>query len=631
MAKIKSISRRRYKGDVYDITVDGIHAYNINGLSVHNSAAASLVLYVLGVVKVDPIKYDLIFERFLNPERVSPPDVDLDFDFDRRSEVHDYFSRKYGSDHCCHIGTYQGMKAKASIRNIAKALDIGNDWETFQKAKENNPNLKAPLTKNSLNKADEISKIIDKTAPPNITLKEAMDKYPEFREMMGTYPDLNKHAQIIEGTLASAGVHASGLIAIKNPVIDQIPLKKQKDVISSQYDGPEVEELGLLKFDILGLKTLTVVDKTVNMIYERTGKLIDVDNLEPDDIKVYSIFNGTNRTMDTKGIFQFESYGMMALLKNMRADRFEDLIVANALYRPGPLKAGVHDMYCDYKLGRKEVHYLHPSMEAVLKDTYGVIAYQETVMKLSQVMAKYSMGQADILRKAMGKKKPEIMAQQKETFVNGCVSNNINKQIALKVWDYIDKFAGYGFNRCLAGDTTIKNKLDGKIYTLKELADGSYGIDQDNSIIIDSYLDGNIVEDELIEVFETGEKEVFEVEFDNGMVIKCTLDHKFICSDDKKHTVKEIIDENLDILYYKEQDMQKCKIKSVKSLGIQKTYNVTMKSKQHNYALYDDKNGCHVISGNSHSCAYAFLAYQTAFLKYYYPLEFMSNLLTSEI
>lgn len=412
------------------------------------SAAGSVILYVLDIVKIDPIKYGLIFERFLNPERVSPPDVDLDFDFVRRSEVHDYFRRKYGDDHCSHIGTYNGMKARATVKNVTKALDLGNDWEIYQKMLESNPNQKAPTTKNSLDKADKISKMIDKTAPVNVTLEQAVEKFPDLKNVMARYPELYKHGKILEGTLSSAGVHASGLIAIKNPVIDHIPLKKAKGIISSQYDGPEVEDLGLLKFDILGLKTLTVVDRTLKMIYKRTGKQIDIDHVDPDaDVKIYSIFDGSHKTMDTKGIFQFESPGMMKLLKNMKTDRFEDLIVANALYRPGPLGAGVHDMYCDYKHGRKVIEYLHPKMEDVLKDTCGVIAYQETVMKLSQVLAGYSLGQADILRKAMGKKKQDIMDAQKDKFVNGCVENDISKKVALEVWSYIDKFAGYGFNK----------------------------------------------------------------------------------------------------------------------------------------------------------------------------------------
>ena len=547
MAKIKSISRRKYSGNVHDITVEGIHAYNINGLSVHNSAAASLVLYVLDIVKIDPLEYGLIFERFLNPERISPPDVDLDFDYDRRNEVHAYFNRKYGVEYCSHIGTYQGLKAKACIRRIAKAIDIGKDWEILEEARKKNPKLREPSTKNSFKEGDIISKLIPNT--PNITLDEAMAGDEKLIRAMQRYPLLYKYSKVIEGTLSSSGVHASGLICIKNPVIDHIPLKKQKGVVSSQYDGTEVEDLGLLKFDILGLKTLTVVDKTLKLIYKRTGKTIDIDNLKPNDLNVYTIFNGTNKTMDTKGIFQFESPGMIKLLRDMKADHFEDLIVANALYRPGPLKAGVHDMYCDFKHGRKEIEYLHPKMEDALKDTYGVIAYQETVMRLSRDMAGYTMGQADILRKAMGKKKPEIMAAQKDKFVNGCINNNIDKKIAVEVWGYIDKFAGYGFNKCLAGDTTVINKLDDKIYKLEDLACGSYGIDKNNSIVLDSYVDGELVEDELVEVFETGEKEIYEVELDNGMIIKCTLDHKFICADSKKHTVQEIMDEDLEILY----------------------------------------------------------------------------------
>jgi DNA polymerase-3 subunit alpha len=216
--------------------------------------------------------------------------------------------------------------------------------------------------------------------------------------------------------------------------------------INSQYDGPEVEELGLLKFDILGLKTITVVDKTVKLIEERHGKYIDVDRLEPEDPEIFKLFNG-HLEMDTKGIFQFESDGMQKLLKDINVDRFNDLVVANALYRPGPMNAGMHKMYCDFKHKRKKIKYLHPKMGEVLNDTFGIMVFQESVMKVSQVVAGFTGGQADTLRKAVGKKKPELLKQQRELFVKGCFNNNVEKSIAEKIFEQIDYFAGYGFNK----------------------------------------------------------------------------------------------------------------------------------------------------------------------------------------
>jgi len=553
MAKIRHLKRRPYKGKVHDITVEGIHAYNIDGLSVHNSAVSSLILYVLGIVKIDPIRYDLIFERFLNPDRISPPDVDLDFDYDRRIEIMNYFREKYGADHCCQIGTYNTMKAKACVRNISKVMDIGNDWDDYEKQKLRDPNLKPPKTmRRSLDLGDKFSKMIPYVN--TITLEEAYKQEEAFRGAMNRFPKLYSIAREIEGANSFAGTHASGLIICKDPVHEHIPLKVTKSVVSSQYDGPEVEDLGLLKFDILGLKTLTVVEKTVQLIKERHGIDLDVDALEPDDAEVFKLFYGGYRNMDTRGIFQFESDMMIGLLRNMHADRFEDLIVANALNRPGPMKAEVNgvkipNLYCNYKHGKQKVTYLHPKMGEVLGQTYGIMVFQENIMKVAQVLAGFTGGQADTLRKAVGKKKPELLKQQRDLFVDGCVKNDISKEIAIKIFEQIDFFAGYGFNRCLAGDTTVKNKLDDKVYTLEELADDSYGADKDNSIVLDSYLDGEIVEDELVEVFETGEKEVYEIELDNKMIIKCTLDHKFICSDGKKHTVQEIMDNELEILY----------------------------------------------------------------------------------
>jgi len=507
------------------------------------SAAGSLCLYVMGVVGLDPIKYDLLFERFINPERISPPDVDIDFDYDRRDEIFDYINRKYGIDHCSKIGTYNSFKAKAVIRYAVKALDLGGDWEANIKLQEKGIKVES---KKSLDLADFIAKQIDEG--PNVTIESSMKENEGFRETMHKYPDLLDIAMNIEGKLSSAGVHAAGIVACKDSIIDHIPLRESKGVICSQFDKEEVEELGLLKFDCLALKTITVMNNTVKMIKERYGKIIDLDNLEPNDTKVFDLFNGKYRNMDNKGIFQFESPGMMKLLKNMRVDSIEDLIAANALYRPGPLGAGVHDRYCDYKHGKQEIKPLHPKMSEILSKTYSLIVYQEDFMRVAQELASFTKGQSDTLRKAVGKKKMELMAQQKDAFVNGCIKNGIEKNIAEEIFKQIEYFGGYGFNRCLSGDTTVKNLNDDRLYSLKELCE-QFKKGENPNIVLNSLKDSEVVPDIVDDVFETGEKELYEVELENGMILKCTMEHKFYCSDGKEHMLKDILEKELEILY----------------------------------------------------------------------------------
>ena len=542
MARIKSIKKIKYKGTVHDLTVEDIHSYNIDGLSVHNSAVGSLCLYVLGITKLDPIKYDLLFERFINPERISPPDVDIDFDYNRRDEIYDYVYRKYGQDHCCKISTYGTLAAKSVIGRCVKALDLGGDEKATRLLQDKSPDKKVVPTKHSLALSDFISKTMP--SKPGTTIESALRTSRDFREQAKKYPELIDYARKLEGTISSAGVHAAGVIVCKNKIVDHVPLRDSKGQIAAQFDGGEVESLGLLKFDFLALKTLTVISKSVELLNERNKTSLDIDLIEPNDPKVFGLLNGAYSNMDNRGIFQFESNGIAELLKTMHVDTFDDMIVTNALYRPGPLGAGVHDLYCDYKHGNKEIKYLHPKMGEILNQTHGIMAYQEDFMKVAQVMAGFTGGQSDTLRKAVGKKKLDLLAKQKDLFVEGCIKNGISGDIATKIFAQIEFFGGYGFNKCLAGDTTVLNKIDGKLYTLEELCDA-----KDNHIVLDSFLDGKIVEDDLVEVFETGEKDVYEVELECGMVIKCTLDHKFYCADGKPHTVQEIMDNDLEIIY----------------------------------------------------------------------------------
>ena len=408
------------------------------------SGASSLCLYVLGITKADPLKYDLIFERFLNPERVSPPDVDIDFDYYRRKEVYEYVVRKYKPEYCCQIGTYNAFKARATVRSTVKALDLGNDWEAFLKKKEANPSLKAPDTNSSLDIADRISKLIPFKAE---NIAQALKEVREFEMAMRRYPQLLECVKHIEGTVSSAGVHPAGIIVCKDPVIEHVPLRVKDGVIASQYDMSEVEKIGLLKYDLLAIKTLTVIDKTVKMVNAKEIKIKDIDALEPNDPNVFKVLSGQHPTINNKGVFQFEADGISGLLKNIRVDSFEDMIVANALYRPGPLGSGMHDMYCNYKHGRAKIQYLHPKMGEVLKDTYGIIIFQEQISKVAQVLAGFTMPQADMLRYAVGKKKKDKLAEQQIKFVEGCAKNGIDSIIATKIFEQINYFGDYGFNR----------------------------------------------------------------------------------------------------------------------------------------------------------------------------------------
>lgn len=521
------------------------------------SAAGSLILYVLDIVKLDPVKYKLLFERFINPERISPPDVDIDFDYNRRDEMYDYLYDKYGADHCAKIGTYNTFKARAVVRYASKALDIGKDWDKYQHELKKNPVIKPVMTKNSLDIADYIAKLIPEG--PDVTIKSALEDSPDFAYAIKQYSGLLEACLKMEGKLSSAGVHAAGIVVCKEPVVEYAPLRNAKGVICTQYDKEEVENIGLLKFDLLALKTLTIVDDTLKLVKDRKGIEFDIDALEPNDPEVLGLFNGMHRNMDNRGIFQFESYGMSSLMKEISIDSFEDLVACNALYRPGPMKAQVPSLYASYKHGMKEIKPLHPKMGELLKDTYSVMVYQEDFMKVAQELAGFTKGQSDTLRKGVGKKKPEILKALRGDFVEGCMKNKISESIANKIFDQIVFFGGYGFNRCLSGDSEVLNMKDGNIYSLeyleqefymanysKDFGDASYEFPD---IILPSLKNGEIVNDKVIDVFEVGERELFEVELDNGVVLKCTMDHKFICSDYNSYTLEEIIKQDLDILY----------------------------------------------------------------------------------
>ncbi len=386
------------------------------------SAAGSLVAYVMEITDIDPLQNELLFERFLNPERISMPDIDIDFCMNRRGEVIEYVKRKYGSDQVAQIITFNTMAAKAAIKDVGRALEI------------------------PYGEVDRIAKMIPTTI--GITIDEALkdkgplatayDADPKIKELIDT-------AMRLEGLVRGAGVHAAGVVIAPKPLTELVPVTRTKDeAIVTSYDMKAVEKMGLLKMDFLGLTTLTVIDDCLKLIKQTTGTTVDMALIPLDDATTYEqVFH---RAL-TSGVFQFESGGMRDVLRRYKPNTVEDLTALNALYRPGPIQGGMIDDFIERKWGRRAVEFLLPELESLLHETLGVIVYQEQVMQISNVVAGYSLGDADLLRRAMGKKDPAEMAKQRDRFMSGAAAKKHPKDVAGRLFDLMEQFAGYGFNK----------------------------------------------------------------------------------------------------------------------------------------------------------------------------------------
>lgn len=386
------------------------------------SAAGSFVSYLTGITNIDPIKYNLLFERFLNPERVSMPDVDMDFADDRRDEVLDYVRQKYGQDHVSQIITFGTMAARAAIRDAGRALGYPYDY------------------------CDKTAKMI----PMFHTMEQTLDQVPEFRAFYNSDPQAKKLIDIakrLEGVARHASMHACGVVITKNPVTDYSPIQRVigKEGTVTQYSSSTkssyVEKIGLLKMDFLGLKNLTIIQNTLRIVKKIRGLEINIDDIPLDNSETYKLLQAAQTT----GVFQLESTGMKRYLKQLKPTVFEDIIAMVALYRPGPME-WIPDFIAG-KHGTKKIKYLHPKLEPILANTYGVAVYQEQIMQIARDLAGFTLGEADVLRKAMGKKIFELIKEQKIKFVAGCVQNGITEGVAEKVFAFIEPFAGYGFNR----------------------------------------------------------------------------------------------------------------------------------------------------------------------------------------
>ncbi len=407
------------------IVADFIHHAKENDIPVgpgRGSAAGSLVAYSLGITDLDPIAHGLIFERFLNPARKSMPDIDVDFCIDGREDVYKYVVDKYGGgDYVAQIITFGKLKTRAVIRDVGRALDI-------------------PLAE-----VDAIAKMVPDIL--NISLDGALEREPRLRELTRQKPEIDeliKICRVLEGLPRHASTHAAGVVIADEPLVNYLPLYRgKKGEVVTQYDMKMVEKIGLVKFDFLGLRNLTVIASTLSLIAGQQKTPPDLDNIELTDADTYRLLS----IGDTTGVFQLESSGMKDLLVRLKPESFDDVIALVALYRPGPMESGMIDDYVARKHGKKKVEYLLPQLEPILKETYGVIVYQEQVMKIANDLARYSMAEADDLRKAMGKKIQAIMAEHRERFVNGAAENEIAADEAAPIFSLMEKFGGYGFNK----------------------------------------------------------------------------------------------------------------------------------------------------------------------------------------
>src|SRR5213083_2963420 len=428
--ELRVISHTGYAG-YFLIVYDIVKAAKDRGIPVgpgRGSAAGSLVAYALGITDIDPLSFDLLFERFLNPERISMPDIDLDFCFERRGEVIQYVRERYGRESVGQIITFGTLKARAAFRDVARTLRV------------------------EMGDVERLTKLIPSGPAFSVTLAEAGEKVPEVKQAAAHDERIRKVLDLgsrIEGLARHASVHAAGVVIAPGPLTDYVPVctapdsKTDADAIITQYDMVGLEHVGMLKIDLLGLKTLTVLHDAAQMVAERHGVTIDLERPDLNDPKVYELL----RAGRTAGIFQFESPLATDCLRNMKCDCFDDLVATNALLRPGPLDTGMYLVYINRKLGREKVRYPHPALEEILAPTYGVIVYQEQVMRIANVLAGYSLAEADVLRKAVGKKIKELIQEELGNFVKRAIARGHAKKTVEEIAAQIETFGRYGFNK----------------------------------------------------------------------------------------------------------------------------------------------------------------------------------------